>query len=156
VLKDGPNDGMFTARLTITEVIEADAGGSNELSVTNELGTTKYPFTLSLGDRPAAAGTGPVIAIVIVAIIIIIVILVAVVARSQGLLCFADKNVDEDGKKTAAQFEALEKGDDIPEKEPSKEANDIKKDPVSNATETKTETVNEKTDEKNNGNHTPV
>jgi len=169
VLKDGPNDGMFTARLTITEVIEADAGGSNELSVTNELGTTKYPFTLSLGDRPAAAsavsgaqggvvsaGTGPVIAIVIVAIIIIIVILVAVVARSQGLLCFADKNVDEDGKKTAAQFEALEKGDDIPEKEPIKEANDIKKDPVSNATETKTETVNEKTDEKNNGNHTPV
>jgi len=132
VLKDGPNDGMFTARLTITEVIEADAGGSNELSVTNELGTTKYPFTLSLGDRPAAAsavsgaqggvvsGTGPVIAIVIVAIIIIIVILVAVVARSQGLLCFADKNVDEDGKKTAAQFEALEKGDDIPEKEPIK------------------------------------
>ena len=28
--------------------------------------------------------------------------------------------MDEDGKKTAAQFEALEKGDDIPEKEPIK------------------------------------
>jgi len=172
VLQDGPNDGMFTARLTIAEVMEADAGSNSELSVTNELGTTKYPFTLSLGDRPAAAsavsgaqegvvsaaGTGPVIAIVIVAIIIIVVILVAVIARSQGLLCFADKNVDEDGKKTAAQFEALEKGDDIPEKEPIKEANDIKKEPVINATEPKTETVNEKTEneEKNNGNHTPV
>jgi len=171
VLQDGPNDGMFTARLTIAEVMEADAGSNNELSVTNELGTTKYPFTLSLGDRPAAAsavsgaqegvvsaGTGPVIAIVIVAIIIIVVILVAVIARSQGLLCFADKNVDEDGKKTAAQFEALEKGDDIPEKEPIKEANDIIKEPVINATEPKTETVNEKTEieEKNNGNHTPV
>ena len=54
VLQDGPNDGMFTARLTIAEVMEADAGSNNELSVTNELGTTKYPFTLSLGDRPAA------------------------------------------------------------------------------------------------------
>jgi membrane-associated protease RseP (regulator of RpoE activity) len=99
-----------------------------------------------------------VIAIVIVAIIIIVVILVAVIARSQGLLCFADNNVDEDGKKTAAQFEALEKGDDIPEKEPIKEANDIIKEPVINATEPKTETVNEKTEieEKNNGNHTPV
>ena len=54
VLQDGPNDGMFTARLTIAEVMEADAGSNNELSVTNELGTTKYPFTLSLGDRPAS------------------------------------------------------------------------------------------------------
>ena len=54
VLQDGPNDGMFTARLTVAEVMEEDAGSNNELSVTNELGTTKYPFTLSLGDRPAA------------------------------------------------------------------------------------------------------
>ena len=54
VLQDGPNDGMFTARLTVAEVMEQDAGSNNELSVTNELGTTKYPFTLSLGDRPAA------------------------------------------------------------------------------------------------------
>jgi len=160
VLKDGPNDGMFTAKLTVVEVMEADAGSNNELSVTNELGTTTYPFKLSLGDRPAA-GTGPVIAIVIVAIIIIVVILVAVIARSQGLLCFADKNVDEDGKKTAAQFEALEKGDDIPEKEPIKESNNIMKDPVTIVAESqsdKSETVNEKSEneEKNNGNHTPV
>jgi len=102
-----------------------------------------------------------VIAIVIVAIIIIVVILVAVIARSQGLLCFADKNVDEDGKKTAAQFEALEKGDDIPEKEPIKESNNIMKDPVTIVAESqsdKSETVNEKSEneEKNNGNHTPV
>ena len=54
VLQDGPNDGMFTARLIVAEVMEQDAGSNNELSVTNELGTTKYPFTLSLGDRPAA------------------------------------------------------------------------------------------------------
>jgi hypothetical protein len=99
-----------------------------------------------------------VIAIVIVAIIIIVVILVAVIARSQGLLCFADKNVDEDGKKTAAQFEALEKGDDIPEKEPIKESNNIMKDPVTIAAESTSGTVNEKSesDEKTNGNHTPV
>merc|ERR1712227_331612 len=137
--------------LIINEVLEEDAGSENKLTVTNELGTTVYPFTLSLGDKPAsasavsgsqsgnlannAAGTGPVIAIVIVAIIIIIVIVVAVIARSQGLLCFADKNVDEDGKKTTAQFEALEKGDDIPEKEPIKESNNIMKDPVTIAAE---------------------
>jgi len=160
VLQEGPNDGMFTAKLIINEVMEEDAGSENKLTVTNELGTTVYPFTLSLGDKPAsAAGTGPVIAIVIVAIIIIIVIVVAVIARSQGMLCFADKNVDEDGKKTAAQFEALEKGDDLPEKEPIKEANDIKKEPVINATESKAEIANEKAEneeKKSNGNHTPV
>jgi len=82
-----------------------------------------------------------------------------VIARSQGMLCFADKNVDEDGKKTTAQFEALEKGDDIPEKEPIKDATDIKKDPVVTTVEPKSETVNEKAENdanKNNGNHTPV
>jgi len=156
VLKEGPNDGQYTAKLTISAVTEEDAGTTNELSVTNELGTTIYPFTLSLGDKPAAvAGTGPVIAIVIVAVIIIIVIVVAVIARSQGMLCFADKNVDEDGKKTTAQFEALEKGDDIPEKEPIKEATDIKKDPVVTV-DPKSETINENDANKNNGNHTPV
>ena len=54
VLKDGPYDGMFTARLIVAEVMENDDGSINELSVTNELGTTLYPFTLSLGDRPVA------------------------------------------------------------------------------------------------------
>jgi len=100
-----------------------------------------------------------VVAIVIVAIIIILVIVVAVIARSQGMLCFADKNEEEDGKKAAAQFEALEKGNDLPEKEPIKEAHDTAKEPIINATETKNETVNEKTEneeKKSNGNHTPV
>jgi len=158
ILQDNiPNEGQFTAKLIINEVMEKDAGSTNILSVTNELGTTKYPFTLSLGDKPASAGTGPVIAIVIVAIIIIVVIVVAVIARSQGMLCFADKNAEEDGKKSTAQFEALEKGDELPEKEPIKESNDIKDaaEPSVNATET----VNEKCEndeKKSNGNHTPV
>merc|ERR1712045_1018526 len=124
VLKDGPNDGMFTARLTITEVIEADAGGSNELSVTNELGTTKYPFTLSLGDRPAAAGTGPVIAIVIVAIIIIVVILVAVIARSQGMLCFADPPKSEEDKEKAVEKEEGSETESAKGEEPTKDETD--------------------------------
>ena len=33
---------------------------------------------------------------------------------------YLDKNEEEDGKKAAAQFEALEKGNDLPEKEPIK------------------------------------
>jgi len=169
-----PNEGQFTAKLIINSVSELDAGTKSQLSVTNELGTTIYPFTLSLGDEPksasavsgsmtggetGAAGTGPVVAIVIVAIIIILVIVVAVIARSQGMLCFADKNEEEDGKKAAAQFEALEKGNDLPEKEPIKEAHDTAKEPIINATETKNETVNEKNEndeKKSNGNHTPV
>jgi len=154
-----PNEGQFTAKLIINSVSELDAGTKSQLSVTNELGTTIYPFTLSLGDEPKSAGTGPVVAIVIVAIIIILVIVVAVIARSQGMLCFADKNEEEDGKKAAAQFEALEKGNDLPEKEPIKEAHDTAKEPIINATETKNETVNEKTEneeKKSNGNHTPV
>ena len=57
VLKEGPNDGQYTAKLTISAVTEEDAGTTNELSVTNELGTTIYPFTLSLGDKPAAGET---------------------------------------------------------------------------------------------------
>jgi len=106
VLQEGPNEGMFTAKLIINEVMEEDAGSENKLTVTNELGTTVYPFTLSLGDKPAsAAGTGPVIAIVIVAIIIIIVIVVAVIARSQGMLCFADPPKAEDDKEKAVEKE---------------------------------------------------
>merc|ERR1712106_304970 len=130
ILTDGPSDGMYTARLTISKVEDADAGTESKLVVTNELGTTSYPFTLSLGEKPAAeARSGPVIAIVIVAIIIIVVIIVAVIARSQGMLCFADKNIGDDGEKSAAQFEALEEGEASPEKEPIKEPNDIKKEP---------------------------
>jgi len=75
------------------------------------------------------------------------------------MLCFADSNLGEDGKKSAAQFEALEKGDDLPEKEHIKETNDIKKEPVVNPNEPKAESVNEKDDKEeksSNGNHTPV
>merc|ERR1711997_688327 len=71
----------------------------------------------NLASFLSGTGTGPVIAIVVVAIIIIVIIVIAVIARSQGMLCFADSNLGEDGKKSAAQFEALEKGDDLPEKE---------------------------------------
>merc|ERR1711988_48527 len=160
VLQEGPSDGMFTAKLVINEVTEKIAGSAMNLVVANELGRTLYPFKLSLGEKPAAgAGTGPVIAIVVVAIIIIVVIVVTVIARSQGMLCFAESNLGEEAKKSTAQFEALEKGDDLPEKEPIKETNDIKKESVVNANEPKAETVNEK-DEKeektSNGNHTPV
>lgn len=160
VLQDGPSDGMFTAKLIIKQVSEKIADSDMNLVVANDLGTTLYPFKLSLGEKPAAgAGTGPVIAIVVVAIIIIVIIVITVIARSQGMLCFADSNLGEDGKKSAAQFEALEKGDDLAEKEQIKETNDIKKEPVVNANEPKAETVNEKDEkeEKNsNGNHTPV
>ena len=52
LLQDGPIEDMYTAMLTIAEVTEADAGSNSELSVTNELGTTKYPFTLALGNKP--------------------------------------------------------------------------------------------------------
>jgi len=158
ILTDGPSDGMYTARLTIVKVQEDDAATENNLIVTNELGTTSYPFTLALGEKPAAeAGSGPVIAIVIVAIIIIVVIIVAVIARSQGMLCFADKNIGDDGEKSAAQFEALEKGEASPEKEPIKEPNDIKKEPEpTNENVPIKESVEEKEEKKSNGAHTPV
>eukprot|EP00092_Neocalanus_flemingeri_P030364 GFUD01032962.1.p1 GENE.GFUD01032962.1~~GFUD01032962.1.p1 ORF type:complete len:532 (-),score=132.75 GFUD01032962.1:652-2247(-) len=106
ILAEGPSDGMYTARLTMNPVKPEDAGTTSELIVTNELGTTKYPFTLSVGDKPAAeAGSGPVIAIVIVAIIIIVVIVVAVIARSQGMLCFADPPKTEEDKEKAVEKE---------------------------------------------------
>eukprot|EP00092_Neocalanus_flemingeri_P007808 GFUD01008429.1.p1 GENE.GFUD01008429.1~~GFUD01008429.1.p1 ORF type:complete len:758 (+),score=132.02 GFUD01008429.1:578-2851(+) len=54
ILAEGPSDGMYTARLTMNPVKPEDAGTTSELIVTNELGTTKYPFTLSVGDKPAA------------------------------------------------------------------------------------------------------
>jgi len=168
-LMDGPMDGKFTAKLVIKDVTEEIAKSDMKLEVTNALGTTVYPFKLSLGEKPApappavsgdkgsltttATGTGPVIAIVVVAIIIIVIIVITVIARSQGMLCFADSNLGEDGKKSTAQFEALEKGDDQPEKELIKESNNK---PVVNSNEPKAETVNEKDEKNSNGNHTPV
>jgi len=121
-LKPGPNDGFYTARLIINPVKPEDAGTTSELVVTNPLGTTKYSFTLSIGDKPASApavsdsldggvpsptesGSGPVIVIVIVAILIIVVIVVAVFARSQGMLCFADPPKTEEDKEKAVEKE---------------------------------------------------
>merc|ERR1711970_417915 len=120
--KPGPNDGFYTARLIINPVKPEDAGTTSELVVTNPLGTTKYSFTLSIGDKPASApavsdsldggvpsptesGSGPVIVIVIVAILIIVVIVVAVFARSQGMLCFADPPKTEEDKEKAVEKE---------------------------------------------------
>jgi len=110
VLQEGPNDGMFTAKLVINDVTEKIAGSGMNLVVANELGRTFYPFKLSLGEKPAAgAGTGPVIAIVVVAIIIIVVIVVTVIARSQGMLCFADPpKTDEEKEKTVEKEEGSE------------------------------------------------
>merc|ERR1712045_780285 len=90
------------------------------LVVANELGRTFYPFKLSLGEKPAAgAGTGPVIAIVVVAIIIIVVIVVTVIARSQGMLCFADPPKTDDEKEKTVEKEEGEtesaKGEDTKE-----------------------------------------
>jgi len=159
-LAEGPTDGYYTAKLDIKNVKAEDAGTTSNLVVTNELGTTNYKFSLHGGEKPASeAGSGPVIAIVIVAIIIIVVIVVAVIARSQGLLCFADKNIGDDGEKSAAQFEALEKGEASPEKEPIKESSDIKKEPeptIENIVPNKSSTEDEKEEKKSNGSHTPV
>jgi len=107
----GPVDGedsLYTAMLTINNVVAEDAGTTNTLVMTNQHGTAEIKFKLTLGEKPPTgadlvtdekagensnedeAGTGPVIAVVIIILIIIIVIAVAVVARAQGLLCFAE------------------------------------------------------------------
>merc|ERR1712039_826627 len=55
-----------------------------------------------MGQRPPVeAGSGPVIAIVIVALVIV----VAVVARAQGILCFADPPKEEDKEKAVEKEE---------------------------------------------------
>jgi len=175
-LQQGPSDGLFTAKLTISSVSQEDTDKTGKLIVTNSEGTTEYEFSMGLGEKKATApavsdtegvpspkesGSGPVVAIVIVALIIVIVIVVAVIARAQGMLCFADKNVGDDGEKSAAQFEALEKGEASPEKEPIKEhTNDmIKKSPeppvISENVPIK-DSVDEAEERKSNGAHTPV
>ena len=57
MLMDGPMDGKFTAKLVIKDVTEEIAGSDMELEVTNALGTTVYPFKLSLGEKPAPGET---------------------------------------------------------------------------------------------------
>merc|ERR1711981_1485152 len=142
VLEDGPHAGHYTAKLTIDKVTKEDQESENVLVVQNDLGETQYKFSLGVGERPPVAGSnldavvpsideassGPVTAIVIVALIIVIIIVVAVVARAQGILCFADKNVGEENEKSAAQFEALEKGDPSPEKEMIKDLQPVSPD----------------------------
>jgi hypothetical protein len=165
VLEDGPHAGHYTAKLTIDKVTKEDQESDNVLLVQNDLGETQYKFSLGVGERPPVeASSGPVIAIVIVALIIVIVIVVAVVARAQGILCFADKNVGDDNEKSAAQFEALEKGDPSPEKEMIKEPlTEVKKaaepEPVLVATTPVTPANDanaEKEEKRSNGAHTPV
>jgi len=186
VLEDGPHAGHYTAKLTIDKVTKEDQESDNVLVVQNDLGETQYKFSLGIGERPPVAGSnldagvpsideassGPVIAIVIVALIIVIIIVVAVVARAQGILCFADKNVGEENEKSAAQFEALEKGDPSPEKEMIKEPlTEVKKAPEpepvlvattlppappANPNPNPNEAVAEKEEKRSNGAHTPV
>jgi len=173
ILKAGPHDGHFTAKLTIDKVLKTDGETTSKLIVKNQLGETTYEFVMGIGERPPPAGSrpagvdkldvekgsGPVIAIVIVALIIVIVIVVAVVARAQGVLCFADKSVTDDVEKSAAQFEALDKGEPSPEKEMIKEPlTEVKKEveSVPAALPAPPPSEGEKEEKKSNGAHTPV
>merc|ERR1712038_896147 len=138
MLQDGPSDGMFSAKLVVKVLTEEIAKSDMRLEVTNALGTTFYPFKLSLGEKPAPAppavsgsdngsvtsagtGTGPVIAIVVVAIIIIVIIVITVIARSQGMLCFADPPKTDDDKEKAVEKEEGEtesaKGEEVAKEE---------------------------------------
>jgi len=161
ILKAGPHDGHFTAKLTIDKVLKTDGETTSKLIVKNQLGETTYEFVMGIGERPPPVekGSGPVIAIVIVALIIVIVIVVAVVARAQGVLCFADKSVTDDVEKSAAQFEALDKGEPSPEKEMIKEPlTEVKKEveSVPAALPAPPPSEGEKEEKKSNGAHTPV
>jgi len=175
----GPAEGYYTLMLTINEVKTEDSETSNTLVVKNDLGETEYKFTLGLGkkpDPPAASASpitpdseqepmksdgapqsGPIIAIVIVAIIIIVIIVVGVIARNKGMLCFADKNDGDDGEKSAAQFEALEKGEGSPHKEEKINDGGFQNESLPE-TETKPDPapVTDNEEKKSNGSHTPV
>lgn len=174
-LVPGPSDGLFTAQLTITKVTEEDAASENKLIVTNSEGTTTYTYSLGLGEKPPTApavsdtegvpspkeaGSGTLVIIIILAFIVIVATVAVVIAKSRGMLCFADKNVGDDGEKSAAQFEALEKGEASPEKEPIKEQhNDMKQEaepPLINESVPIKESVDENEEKKSNGAHTPV
>lgn len=162
--ESGPHAGYFTAKLTINKVDEKDQNSVNKLIVKNELGETEYRFSLGVGEKPAVeANSGQVVIIVVVVAIIVIIIAIAVLARAQGMLCFADKNAGDDVEKSAAQFEALEKGEPSPEKEMIKEPlTEVKKEPEPVViTETVPEPIKdknevEKEEKRSNGAHTPV
>jgi len=126
-LSPGPveGDGQVTAVLTINEVTQDDVDSTNKLRVKNDQGETEIHFMLALGEKPQTgdgsvpdgipgenspkneAGTGPVIAIVIVILVIIVAAAFVVVARAQGLLCFAAplKSEDEDKEKAVEKEE---------------------------------------------------
>ena len=57
MLQDGPSDGMFSAKLVVKVLTEEIAKSDMRLEVTNALGTTFYPFKLSLGEKPAPGET---------------------------------------------------------------------------------------------------
>merc|ERR1712051_963492 len=119
VLEDGPHAGHYTAKLTIDKVTKVDQESDNVLVVQNDLGETQYKFSLGVGERPPVeASSGPVIAIVIVALIIV----VAVVARAQGILCFADPPKEDDKEKAVEK----EEGSDTESAEAAEGAKDEK------------------------------
>merc|ERR1712038_1376957 len=140
MLQDGPSDGMFSAKLVVKVLTEEIAKSDMRLEVTNALGTTFYPFKLSLGEKPAPAppavsgdngsltsagtGTGPVIAVVVVAIIIIVIIVITVIARSQGMLCFADPPKTDDDKEKAVEKEEGSETESAKGEEVAKEEKD--------------------------------
>jgi len=125
MLQDGPSDGMFSAKLVVKVLTEEIAKSDMRLEVTNALGTTFYPFKLSLGEKPApGTGTGPVIAIVVVAIIIIVIIVITVIARSQGMLCFADPPKTDDDKEKAVEKEEGSETESAKGEEAAKEEKD--------------------------------
>jgi len=119
-LVEGPSGGLFTAKLTISSVVQEDTDKTGKLIVTNSEGTTEYKFSMGLGEKkaiapavsdtegvpsPKEAGSGPVVAIVIVALIIVIVIVVAVIARAQGMLCFAASTSQAEDTEKAVEKE---------------------------------------------------
>jgi len=116
---------QYTAVLTILKV-ETEMFSEkkiNTLTVENEHGEVKINFKLAAGEKPPVdsgmktedtdqktdgeAGTGPVIAVVIIILVIIVVVAVFVVARSQGLLCFAvpKQSAEDDDKEKAVEKE---------------------------------------------------
>jgi len=124
------NKKQYTALLTINKVETEmfDETKTNSLTVENEHGAVKINFKLAAGEKPPVeAGTGPVIAVVIIILVIIVVVAVFVVARSQGLLCFAAGDGMTDAEK--GQFKALgaEEDNSSPEKDVVKDV--VKQEP---------------------------
>ena len=52
ILKAGPHDGHFTAKLTIDKVLKTDGETTSKLIVKNQLGETTYEFVMGIGERP--------------------------------------------------------------------------------------------------------